>query len=142
MNLSSLGIDSAVYINDGLCTYQKMFQGKCRKFLSDKYIHSFWMTNGTIKLKTVENGRVYAVTHQNDLMELFPDNDVSADQVQVARLFFFLSYVAFVFQISSLSLFFQFPFSSYMFRINSKQHPIQPFLFFRVGLFMTMLLYL
>ena len=39
------------------------------------------MTNGTIKLKTVENGRVYAVTHQNDLMELFPDNDVSADQV-------------------------------------------------------------
>ena len=39
------------------------------------------MTNGTIKLKTVENGRVYVVTHRNDLVELFPDNDILADQV-------------------------------------------------------------
>ena len=23
----------------------------------NKYIHSFWVTNGTIKLKTVENGQ-------------------------------------------------------------------------------------
>ena len=38
-------------------------------------------THGTIKLKTVENGRVYAVTPGNDLVELFPDNDILADQV-------------------------------------------------------------
>ena len=81
MNLSSLGINSAVYINDSLCTYYKMLWGKCRKLLSNKYIHSFWVTNGTIKLKTVENGRVYAITHRNDLVELFPDNDILADQV-------------------------------------------------------------
>ena len=56
MNLSSLGISSAVYINDSLCTYYKMLWGKCRKLLSNKYIHSFWVTNGTIKLKTVEMG--------------------------------------------------------------------------------------
>ena len=31
MNLSSLGINSAVYINDSLCTYCKMLWGKCRK---------------------------------------------------------------------------------------------------------------
>ena len=77
MNLSSLGIN----INDSLCTYYRMLWGKCRRLLSNKYIHSFWVTNETIKLKTVENGRVYAVTHQNDLMELFPDNDILADQV-------------------------------------------------------------
>ena len=81
MNLSSLSINSAVYINDSLCTYYKMLWGKCRKLLLNKYIHSFWVTNGTIKLKTVENGRVYAVTHRNDLVELFPDNDILADQV-------------------------------------------------------------
>ena len=34
MNLSSLGINSAVYINDSLCSYYKMLSGKCRKFLS------------------------------------------------------------------------------------------------------------
>ena len=32
MNLSSLGINSAVYINDSLCTYYKMLWGKCRNF--------------------------------------------------------------------------------------------------------------
>ena len=107
-----------------------------QKLLLNKYIHSFWVTIGTIKLKTVGNGRVYTVTHRNDLVELFPDNDILADQVQTARLFF-KSYIAFVFQISSLSLLFQFSISSYMFRINGKQRPIQSFLFFRVGLFMT-----
>ena len=81
MNLSSLGVNSVVYINDSLCTYYKMLWGKCRKLLSNKYIHSFWVTNGTIKLKTVENGGVYAVTHRNDLVELFPDNDILADRI-------------------------------------------------------------
>ena len=81
MNLSSLSINSAVYINDSLCTYYKMLWGKCRKLLSNKYIHSFWVINGTTKLKTVENGCVYAITHRNDLVELFPNNDILTDQV-------------------------------------------------------------
>ena len=58
-----------------------MLWGKCRKLLFSKYIHSFWVKNGTIKLKTVDNGRAHAVTHRNDLVELFPDNDILADQV-------------------------------------------------------------
>ena len=58
-----------------------MLWDKRRKLLLNKYIPYFWVTNGTIKLKTVENGRVYAVTHQNDLVELFPDNYILADQV-------------------------------------------------------------
>ena len=81
MNLTSLGINSAIYINDSLCSYYKMLWGKCRKLLLNKYIHSFWVTNGTTKLKTVENGRVYPVTHRNDLVEFFPDNDILANQV-------------------------------------------------------------
>ena len=79
MNLSSLGINSAVYIKNSLCTYCKILWGKCRRLLLNKCIHSFWVTNGTIKLKTVENGRVYAVTQWNDMVELFPDNDILAD---------------------------------------------------------------
>ena len=58
-----------------------MLWGKCRKLLLNKYIHSFWVTSGTVKLKTVENGRVYAVTHRNDLEELFPDYEVLTDQL-------------------------------------------------------------
>ena len=58
-----------------------MLWGKCRKLSLSKYIHSIWVKNGTIKLKTVENGRAYGVTHRNDLEELFPGNEVLADQV-------------------------------------------------------------
>ena len=81
MNLSSLGINLTVYINDSFCTYYKMLWGKCSKLLLNKYIYSFWVTNGTIKLKPVENGRFYAITDRNDLVELFPDNKILADQV-------------------------------------------------------------
>ena len=55
--------------------------GKCRKLFLNKYINFFRVTNDTIKLKTIENGRVYDVTHRNDLEELFPDNEAVADQV-------------------------------------------------------------
>ena len=41
INLSSLGINSMVYINDSLCTHYKMLCTKCRNFLLNKYIHSF-----------------------------------------------------------------------------------------------------
>ena len=58
-----------------------MLWGTCRKLLLNEYMQSFWVKNDTVKLKTVENGRVYAVTHRNDLVELFPDNEVLADQV-------------------------------------------------------------
>ena len=57
-----------------------MLQGKCRRILLNKYIHSFWVTNGTIKLKTVENGKVYVASHQNDLEELFSYNEVLVKQ--------------------------------------------------------------
>ena len=40
-------------------------------------------------------------------------------------------------QISSLSLLLQLSFSSYMSSTNGKQRPIQPFLFFQVGLIMV-----
>ena len=33
------------------------------------------------QLKTVENGRAYAINHRNYLVELSPDNDILADQV-------------------------------------------------------------
>ena len=51
------------------------------KLLLNKYIHSFWVANGTIKFKSVENGRTHGVTYQNDLVELFPDNEILVDQV-------------------------------------------------------------
>ena len=40
-NLSPLGNNSMVHINDSLCTPYKILCTKCREFLFNKYIHSF-----------------------------------------------------------------------------------------------------
>ena len=74
-------INDTVYIDGLYQPYYKMLWGKYRKLLLNKYIHSFWVTNGTIKLKTVKNGRVYTATHRNNLEELLPNNEVLANQV-------------------------------------------------------------
>ena len=58
MNLSSLGINLTDYIIDSLCIYYNMLWRKCRKLFLNKYIQSFYLTNCTIKLKTVKNGQV------------------------------------------------------------------------------------
>ena len=57
MNLCSVGINNPVFINDSLCSYYKMLWRKCKKLWSSKYIHAFWVSNGTLRLKLTENGR-------------------------------------------------------------------------------------
>ena len=56
MDLISFGISNPVYINDSLCTYYKMRWRKCKSLQTNKLIHSFWVTNRSIRLRTVENG--------------------------------------------------------------------------------------
>ena len=47
---------------------------KCKKLLSNKSIHAFWVSNGSIRLKIGENDRVNIITHLSDFEELFPEN--------------------------------------------------------------------
>ena len=74
MNLCSIGINNPLFINDSLCSYYKMLWRKCKKLWSSKYIHAFWVSNGTLRLKLTENGRVHIITHSQDLDELFPED--------------------------------------------------------------------
>ena len=80
MNLCSVGINNPVFINDSLCSYYKMLWRKCKKLWSSKYIHAFWVSNGTLRLKITENGRVHIITHSQDLDELFPENELLRDE--------------------------------------------------------------
>ena len=79
MNLSSLGIKTPVYINYNLCNYYKVLWGKCKNFWWSKLIYAFWVYNGSIKVNIADNDRVYPITHNNDLKELFPGNDILLD---------------------------------------------------------------
>ena len=51
-----------------------------QKTLICKYIHGFWMFNGTLRLKLSESGHVNVITHSQDLDELFPENELLRDE--------------------------------------------------------------
>ena len=74
MDFSSLGIRRKVYINDSLYKYYKFLGKKCKSLQSNQFIQDFWVTDGTVRLKAVENGRVHVITHLSDLKDLFPEN--------------------------------------------------------------------
>ena len=57
-----------------------MLRQKCKTFWSSKYIHAFWVSNDTLRLKLTENGRVHIITHSQDLDELFPENELLRDE--------------------------------------------------------------
>ena len=82
LNLSSIGINSAVYINDSLCRYYKNLWAKCKKLWLNKFIHGFWNSNGSIRLKLTETGNVRVITHDADLEELFPGNELISDDTR------------------------------------------------------------
>ena len=77
MDLTSLGISSPVFINDSLCQYYKMLWRKCKNLLTNKFVDSFWVSNGSIRLRVENQNRPCAcvITHISDLDVLFPGND-------------------------------------------------------------------
>ena len=79
LDLSSIGINSAVFINDSLCRYYKNPRAKCKKLWLKKFIHGFSTSNGSIILKLTESGNVRFVTHDVNLEELFPGNELIRD---------------------------------------------------------------
>ena len=80
MDLSSIGDGSPVYINDSLCKYYEMLWRKCKKLCANKFIHSFWVSNGSIRSKLSDNEKLYIITHINDFEELFPGNEFIRDE--------------------------------------------------------------
>ena len=81
MDLTSTGINNPVYINGSLCTYCKTLWRKCKSLRMNKLIRSFWVPNGSLRLKTAENGRTNVITYLSDLEELFPVYELLSDKV-------------------------------------------------------------
>ena len=66
-----IGLSSGtkVFINESLCGYYKLLWSKCKKLFLEKKIASFWVTNGTVKIKLL-NDQVRSITHEVDLSAL------------------------------------------------------------------------
>ena len=62
--------------------YYKNLWAKCKKLWLNKFIHGFWTSNGSIRLKLTETGNVRVITHDADLEELFPGNELISDDTR------------------------------------------------------------
>ena len=80
MDLPSAGIRSPVYMNETLCLYCKIFWLKCEKIYVNKAVHSFCVSNGSIRLKLSDNERSYIIASISDFEILFPGNEFIRDE--------------------------------------------------------------
>ena len=64
-----------IYVNDSLCPYYRGLWNECKK------LYSYFTTNGTARIKQVENGPYNSTTHVNDLRALFPEVQISMSWV-------------------------------------------------------------
>ena len=71
-DLKPIGIATPVYINHSLCFYYK-------RLWSNKFISSYWVSNGSIKIVLSERSYVKVISHIVDLEKLFPDNPLLKD---------------------------------------------------------------
>ena len=65
-----------IFINESFCGYYRGLWNKCKKSKGMGKLHIFFVSNGTIKVKILENNRARPITHAADLKNMFPDIDV------------------------------------------------------------------
>ena len=57
----------------------KILWQKCKSIGQVKFIHAFWVSSGSLKLKIAANDRGCTIKHNNDLEELFPVKELFLD---------------------------------------------------------------
>ena len=77
MKQADLPEGTQIFVNQSLCPYYKLLWSKNKKLRSLGKIHSFFISNSTIKIKLQENSNPEPITHSSDLDKFFPDVDLS-----------------------------------------------------------------
>ena len=68
---------SRLYINESLCGFYRGLWNKCKKLRNIGKIHSFYVSNGNVKIRINEHGNALSIGHDNDLIKYFPSVDFS-----------------------------------------------------------------
>ena len=64
-----------IFVKESLCAYYHGLWNKCKKLKGMGKLHVFFVSNGTIKVKILENDPAKPITHAADL-KMFPDTDI------------------------------------------------------------------
>ena len=66
-----------LYINQSLCPYYRVLWSKSISLHRMGKIFSYYVSNGTVKIKIQETSQPLSIMHISDLEKLFPDIDLS-----------------------------------------------------------------
>ena len=81
-----------IFINESLCAYYRGLWNKCKKLKGMGKLHVFFVSNGTIKVKMLENDQAKPISHASDLKKIFTDINVDNCSLQGAGFFSFFSF--------------------------------------------------
>ena len=56
-----------LFLNQSLCPYYRLLYGRVKELARDDLIDSFWISNGTIKMKELSESQPVSITHLTDL---------------------------------------------------------------------------
>ena len=62
-----LVIKSKLFLNHSLCPYYRMLHVRVKELAKQGLIDSFWISNGTIKMKELSESQPVSITHLTDL---------------------------------------------------------------------------
>ena len=67
-----------LYLNESLCPYYRILWSKSRALFTMGKIHSYFISNGSVKIRLQEKGSSIPITHTADFEKYFPGVDLSA----------------------------------------------------------------
>ena len=56
-----------IFINQSLCSYYRKLYGLVKALSNEDLIDSFWISNGTIKIRESSQSKPVSITHESDL---------------------------------------------------------------------------
>ena len=79
LNLTDIDLGKTkIFINKTLCPYYKLLWSKSKKLHAMKQIHSYYVSNDTVKVKLEQTSRPFSITHATDFDKHFPGIDLSS----------------------------------------------------------------
>ena len=66
-----------LYVNQSLCLYYRVLWSTSKSLYRMGKIFSYYVSNGTVKIKIQETSQPLSIMHTSDLEKLFPDVDLS-----------------------------------------------------------------
>ena len=76
VQLNGISVTENVYLNENLCSYYKHLRFKCKKLWQAHMTNSFWVQSGKVFIKLEKNGKRHLITHETDLYDIFPEENL------------------------------------------------------------------